>query len=383
MFGKELLKTQRLSKFHNMSKITDTFDGLCKVIKTLKGNMIRRTGVGLIFTGGSWFGAGLFGIAHISWGNVSVSVDTSFGTPEIVTWLAAVLILVGLMLVVYACFKKEGRKDRNSILIEHLGTGEAKPFKDLSRSLPRGLSHDPNENIVIDQNPYIKNLQVTDPNQALNELLNLERDLKRKSEQVSNLEIVYAGMAPVPFLFCAGYLLSNKTKVHPLDWNRKDEKWHPLNESAKGYYLSFIEPDDAKEAKEIAITFPLTFDINEAVLLSEIGKMPIVRAKLIDPVTNQETPHRIDLLSSRIDQARCAKQFQEFINGVLKTYPKVERIHLSIAAQASFSFQLGRQVLPKNHGDIVIHQFSRNGNTKYPWAVVITTDSIAIQNNGE
>jgi hypothetical protein len=366
-----------------MSKIQHFFDGICNVINTLKGNTTRRTGLYLIGIGGTWFSAGMFGVVKISWGNVNVSVDGSFGTPEVVTWLATLITLIGLWLVVSACLKKEGRKERNSIVIEHLGTGEAKPFKDLSRSLPRGLSHDPNENIVIDQNPYIKNLQVSDPNQALDELLNLERDLKRKSEQVSNLEIVYAGMAPVPFLFCAGYLLSNKTKVHPLDWNRKDEKWHPLNESAKGYYLSFIEPDDAKEAKEIAITFPLTFDINEAVLLSEIGEMPIVRAELIDPATNQKTPHRIDLLSSRSDQARCVKQFQEFINGILKTYPKVERIHLSIAAQTSFSFQLGRQVLPKNHGDIVIHQFSRNGSTNYPWAVVITTDSITIQNNGE
>ncbi|MFW5489080.1 MAG: SAVED domain-containing protein [Desulfovibrio sp.] len=381
MFGKGQLVTQLSNYFHNMSKIQDFFDGLCTLIKTIKGNMIRRTGIGLIVLGGSWFGAGILGIVRVSWGDIEVSVDGSFGTPEVVTWLATLITLTGLGLVVFACLKKEGRKERNSIVVEHLGTGEAKPFKDMSKSLPRGLTHDPDENIVIDQNPYIKNLNVIDPKQALDELLNLERDLKRKSEQVSNLEIVYAGMAPVPFLFCAGYLLSNKTKIHPLDWNRQDEKWHPLNESAKGYYLSFIEPD-AKEAKEIAITFPLTFDINEAVLLSEIGEMPIVRAELIDPATNQKTPHRIDLLSSRTDQARCVKQFQEFINGVLISYPKVERIHLSIAAQASFSFQLGRQVLPKNHGDIVIHQFSRNGNTKYPWAVVIATDSITVQNNG-
>lgn len=297
--------------------------------------------------------------------SLAITFDTSISS--VLMGLGIFLILCGLLMIFYT-----PATHRKSFGIIQLGMDCHMGTEKFLQAASKQVKLDKQDAIVIDQRPYQKSGHVFDPQKALDELLKLPTHLEQKKEKFSDM--VYGGFAPVPFLFAAGTLLSNKNSVVAYDWDRTSEEWHALKAPSKKLTLTFDkhEIDEGIDPAEIAIAVQATFKISPEEIRKKTGSNTIFLGKICNN-TGERFDFKPDLLAAKLDQEICAKEFEQFLNSLHAKYNSLKKIHIFIAAQASFCFLLGRQVVPKNHGNVIVYQFEKGGESVYPWGVSISS----------
>ncbi len=167
---------------------------------------------------------------------------------------------------------------------------------------------------------------------ALND--RLKQDLANGANDKA--ELVYAGLAPVPFLFYAGAVVSSRKQCKMiLDWDRKVGTWHEPDRARQNLSFETKSPEDQVTA-ELAIAMPLSVAFSENPVLKVTGGVPILWLRL-------PTEPNQDSLSNKHDQEALAQEFYNTLSSLRDTYPDLKRVHLFIAAQASFVFRIGQQ----------------------------------------
>ncbi len=294
---------------------------------------------------------------------LNLPVTVEFG-PQQPIFLGAVLIAFGLSLGVWRI--RAGSSKIGCFLIDHRGM-PGMELGDPRKNLPGRYKTGEVRHVRID---YSKDKDdVLRKIDALNE--RLKQDLADSVN--SNAELVYAGLAPIPFLFYAGNVISSRKKCEMiLEWDRHAGYWHEPDRPRQN--LSFVSEEPAGHvAEDLVIAMPLSVDFGEEPITSAVNEVPVMWLRLPSGASQ-------DSLSSKHDQQILAKEFYDILAGLRKSYPALQRVHLFIAAQASFVFYLGQQYSPTVHPPISIYNFKATEN-KYDWRLT-NGDEVKIENLG-
>jgi hypothetical protein len=287
---------------------------------------------------------------------------------EISSWILAILILIGSLLLFIEAVRDLKKR---AIIFQHLGIGNIKTFNiDKARPIWDKLFRAEAHNIDVWQ--YYEDGIVTNPKKALEKTTSILHAIENTSQTNSeNLKFYYGGLVQVPFAFTAGAILNNTMDVDVYDWNRVESKAY-LIESGNEQVpfkitLADINEFDASIAIEIEITYPL----NHSNTINAVGDIPTLKI-------HAHTPE-LDNASNIETQETICKEFHK----LLDQYSNVNTIHIFIAAQNSLVFQLGRQISKRVHPTIVIWQYEKQNKVQNPWGVKISKNGYEIYENNE
>ncbi|APG27192.1 hypothetical protein A7E78_04685 [Syntrophotalea acetylenivorans] len=337
--------------------IWDMWDKWCKYKFTdpvfAFAKVCLRLGVTLLAGGVGWAI-----IISIKYRGIPASIEIGPSQP---TFVGLLLIAVGLTLGIWRILKSSTTV--GCFLVVHKGM----PGMDLGNpkaSLPGVCKRGEIREIQI---PYLaEKKEVMRKIESVSD--RIQQDINHKNECTS---LAYAGMAPIPFLFYTGHLLTNRQHVkYILDWDRDYGIWHDLG--AKPHNIKLKEERPASEAlEEIAIAIPLSVEISEQSIHSTIGKnIPILWLRHPNGASR-------DSLNSEKDQILCSTQFYNCLAGIRSEYLGLKQVHLFVAAQASFVFRLGQSYTASTHPPISIYGFDAKAGV-YDWSINISEQKVEI-----
>lgn len=184
----------------------------------------------------------------------------------------------------------------------------------------------------------------------------------RDSRDVS---LALGGLAAVPVLFLAGFLVDDENSLTLFDWNRQLLTWQRLNGPDDGERLeSLINASMATQSIEAVLAVSISYQIDLAALAVSFNRdIPIYQL-------NASTV-KIDRTLSEVKHQACASAFSNAVQSLMSR--GVTRIHLVLAAPASLSILIGsvydRRLMP----ELIVYQYERSANPPYPWGIQMPT----------
>ena len=300
-------------------------------------------------------------------GHIDVGLDSAGGTPIVLVWTAATiglgLIGAGFVWEIIRYSAEQRRLARKKIIVV-----EARGLRDtggapLIESLPSRFQGQ-RDQVLVDLRQRVKDGEIVAPEAALEDLISLPADLKRRENGYDrrDLTLVYGGLMPVPFTFLTGVLIDDEGTAFILDWDRHAEAWRELNGVDDGKRFRAAGLDDVPVGtKEVALAVSVSYGVNADDIRAQVRNMPVVKLFLEDG-----SP---DCHWSEQKQRALGRQFLEM--AIALGNRGVRRIHLFLAAQNSIAFRFGRLYDKRNLPEVAVYQYQRNTFPPYPWSVLM------------
>lgn len=258
------------------------------------------------------------------------------------------------------------------ILIIHKGM-EGMDTSSIKKALPKSFLKGKLDEIILDEGHQISEGKVLSPSRALSVINNLDQQIKTRinGRDTADVQLAYAGLAPVPLLVTAGFKITSRQSCLLLDYSRGGY-WHGIDDIDDHEKL-VIEKPIGEITDEVAIILPFSIDIVKKQIPDRLyDKSYTLRL---------ENGVRTESLNSTEKQIRIAIDFYTHCSNLRAKYPDLKEIHLYMASQASFAFRLGTMLTTSVMPKVSVYQF--NGATsEYIWGVSFETDkSPSIVNN--
>ncbi|UTW59656.1 SAVED domain-containing protein [Kordiimonas sp. SCSIO 12603] len=342
------------------------------VIDYFKTKMLRLSPAALyvyvgMFLISSALSLGLFFDFELSYGPFGSSFSIAdrqswpVGVQYVLLFLGLISFGYGLIIVHPRHLKRvqEATLRQRVVVVEHRGLTFAVNKAVCDAVPPEFLGR--REEISIDQTPYVSgNSRVNDPGKSLEEVLHIRRDIDGRVKAVdkNDVTVIYGGLASVPFTFLTGYLIDDDNDVEVMDWDRFNGKWkHIKPTQSEVTEAEIIGLAEAKFADEVILALSISHRCDLQVLADVFPGLPIVHMDTGDYQPNNHWDKK--------QQGRWAEQFVKLI----RTLGSTKKIHLTIAAQNSVVFNLGRTYDRRNSPALYVYQYERDEDPAYPWAI--------------
>ena len=294
--------------------------------------------------------------------------DTAYGgTPIVLVWAAAT-IGMGLIGAGFVWEIIRYRAERRRLARKKIVVVEARGLRDTSgapliESLPSKFQGQ-RDQVLVDIRQRVKDGEIVAPEAALEDLISLPADLKRRESGYDrrDLTLVYGGLTPVPFTFLTGVLIDDEGTAFILDWDRHAESWRELNGVDDGKRFRVRGLDNVPVGtNEVALAVSVSYAVNADDIRARLCDIPVVELVLEDG-----SP---DCHWSEEKQRALGKQFLDM--AITLGNRGVRRIHLFLAAQNSIAFRFGRLYDKRNLPEVAIYQYKRGAVPPYPWSVLM------------
>ena len=302
------------------------------------------------------------------YGSFSIRFDSEGGTPALVSY-SLLLLAIGLFVFAFVWH----RTDQKRILRKKVIVVEARGLRDtggtpLHEALPEKLEghRDP---VLLDLRQNVKDGVIIDPSAALDKLISLPTDLKRRESDHDRRDItyVYGGLASVPFTFLTGVLMDDEGPIVVMDWDRHTEKWRALDGDDDGERFTIIGNDAVQSCPmEIALAISVSYRVDLSGVRQKVVDMPVV-----EMVLASGSP---DCHWSEDKQKALGQQFLDLV--IALGNHGVQHVHLFLAAQNSVVFRFGRLYDKRNLPKIIAYQYQREETPPYPWGIRMPVSGI-------
>jgi hypothetical protein len=307
-------------------------------------------------------------------GHLNLRYNSGDGAPATLIHLTAALGFL-LILTGFLWEALRYRKEQHHLSRKRVFVIEARGLRDtngtpLVAKVPKELSG-VREQVLIDLRQRIKDGVLTDPVAAVNDLMSLPADLRRRENGLdrNDLSFVYGGLSPVPLTFLTGFLLDDEGKFVVMDWDRHSENWRPLDGADDGARFVATGLENVKSgASDIALAVSVSYRIGLGDIQERAGQMNLVELTLSGGNTNSHW--------SEAKQIALGKQFLETLVHIKGL--GVQRVHLFLAAQNSVVFRFGRLYDKRNLPEVIVYQYQRGEMPAYAWGVKMPTSGINI-----
>jgi len=306
-------------------------------------------------------------------GQVEVGFNSAGGTPVVIVYVAAIigvgLVVTGLVWEIIRYRAEQRRLARKKVIVV-----EARGLRDTSGSPlidalpPRLEGH--RDHVLVDLRQRVKDGEIVAPDAALEDLISLPADLKRRENGFDrrDLSLVYGGLTPVPFTFLTGVLMDDEGSVFVLDWDRHAEAWRELDgaNDGKRFQMPNLATAIPNGAKEAALAVSVSYGVIADDVRARVGDMPVVELKL-----DGGSP---DCHWSEEKQRALGQQFLD--TAIDLSNREIQRIHLFLAAQNSIAFRFGRLYDKRNLPEVIVYQYQRGAVPSYPWGVLMPVSGV-------
>ncbi len=285
------------------------------------------------------------------------------GPGAILDYLLLLIMIVSFFIVSWEIIrdlKAQSRKKAIFIMNQGLDKTITNPLQAIIESKYRNVN-----TIKIDLIPYMKDRSVLLPEKALQETIRRIDHAKSSIGDSSSDDIsfIYGGLAPVPLAYAAGYLFSNKNDIEVWDYDRDSRGkncWYSLDKPSMVEVPFFSQ--EGIVSSEVCVVLPMSFPIDISLIKAKFNESAIFSAI--------PSKHSNDNMASYESQKQMQKRFRELLIDLKGK--NVSSVHVFCAAQASFNFNMGRQI-DGNHPQCIVYQYEPSQLDKYPWGIILNT----------
>ncbi|MCF7360849.1 SAVED domain-containing protein [Vibrio sp. A1-b2] len=191
-----------------------------------------------------------------------------------------------------------------------------------------------------------------------------------------NKPLALGAIAHVPHCFTLGYLVGNKRLVNYYCWNRDNKKQHKelwldcRDARSRGQKLECSEIMEKPEVLDSQVT---KLGISIEVSFDNDLKTFFENLELDRAIAYRVESRNVGNMFSDVEQSNFVASLRTEINNtLLKKFPYVTEVHLTLMAQASLIMRIGAE-FNQNHlsQQINVHHFDGAG---YPWSIQINKD---------
>lgn len=191
--------------------------------------------------------------------------------------------------------------------------------------------------------------------------------LKNIKSHNNDVILYYGGLIAVPFSFYTGMEVDDRYPITVFDYDRNDEKWKEIKEMINPEFSPNISiENNGNNSGNSIISIGVSYPINEDEIQSNFPNYPISKIA-IDPININ---NHWDLMFQKELQSKFFELAQKL--GVSGT----KTIHLILAAQNSVSFNLGRCYDNRNLPEIIVYQYEKGNEIRYPWGIKMKTSGV-------
>jgi len=316
------------------------------VLEFFKGDLWIKTGLALIFSGG------ITGVLIPTITFDTEYIDGSISNAPSTLWeiTGVILTLIGIFIILYRLAYLRSHPAHLMYIrgfdnMDENPPYQALPMSDRSAKATKRLIHSYEKEKFLDDIKYI------------------QRSFKEVSDEPSATKVYIAALGNFPSLFLIGtFLRDGKTESIIMDFERYKSKWYRLDKYAKGEVAYNVLDDmpyndidtaikDITDNKptDVGLSLAYTFDIPK-------DQIPVhIRPNTLFLKTSLGCGH--DKLANIQSQRNMINELSLILNKLSKPN-NVERIHLFMAAQASFTIALGKAYMNNAHGTLILHNYS-------------------------
>ncbi|MFZ7243371.1 SAVED domain-containing protein [Avibacterium avium] len=278
--------------------------------------------------------------------------------------------LVGLILIVISIYwecrnnKIERNKPKFGLYQKYLTNSLERDFKET-------INKKAGSNVTvteIDISQFVENSILIEPEKSLKKINNkISAYIENVYGANNYAELYYGGLMAVPFTFYTGMELDDRYPITVFDYDRNNEKWKEIKEIVNPDFAPniYIE-NNGNNSGDSIISIGVSYPINEDEIQSNFPDYPISKIA-IEPININ---NHWDITFQKELQSKFFELAQKLAASGTKT------IHLILAAQNSVSFNLGRCYDNRNLPEIIVYQYEKGNEIKYPWGVKMKTSGL-------
>lgn len=294
-------------------------------------------------------------------GGWSFSFGTGQGIPLWATLLCAgvgvLMLLVGLVILVIEFFRERRRR---LVVIELRGLHSSPDTPAVEKVVPSFRGD--RRHLLLDFRPHGPGALV-DPAHLLERVSSMKSTLQTLVEGADkrDVQVAIGGLASVPALFMAGFLLDDESHVHLYDWDRSTKRWRSID----GYddadrFLPLEGLASVDGTKDVVLVVEASYSVNQADISASFdADMPVLRLRVMNPLA--------DRFWSEEKQHALTVAFRNAVQ--LISSKGVKTIHLVAAAPASLILRMGMSYDKRLFPKLVVYQFEKSSAKPYLWGV--------------
>lgn len=220
----------------------------------------------------------------------------------------------------------------------------------------------------VDISPFVENFILTDPEKSLKKINDkISAFIENVNGANNSVELYYGGLMAVPFAFYTGMELDDRYPITVFDYDRNDEKWKEIKEMINPEFSPNISiENNGNNSGNSIISIGVSYPINEDEIQSNFPNYPISKIAIAPININNHW----DLMFQKELQSKFFELAQKLGASGTKT------IHLILAAQNSVSFNLGRCYDNRNLPEIIVYQYEKGNEIRYPWGIKMKTSGV-------
>lgn len=299
-------------------------------------------------------------------GGWSFSFGTGQGIPLWVTLLCAgvgvLMLLVGMAIVLTEFFRERRRR---LVVIELRGLHLSPDTPAIDKVVPTFRGD--RRHLLLDFRPHGPG-SLVDPAHLLERVSSLKSTLQTLVEGADkrDVQVAVGGLASVPALFLAGFLLDDESQVHLYDWDRSAKSWRAIegpDDADRFLPLEGLATVDG--TKDVVLVVEASYAVNQAdVSASFDADLPILRLRVANPLA--------DRFWSEEKQRALTAAFRDAVQ--LISAEGVKIIHLVAAAPASLNLRMGMSYEKRLFPILIVYQFEKGSAKPYPWGMQMFGD---------
>ncbi len=228
--------------------------------------------------------------------------------------------------------------------------------------LPESLQERDISMISLDFTDLVQNKILRDPAEAVTRLVGPQSELLNSLSQHIDAELVFCGLAHIPLLVLAGHVVSDRRKVHLMDFHPSpgSESWAWPDPDGDYPALSVrgLPNQGSKKVGDAVIRMSVSYPVHSA-QTETIVPDPVVAVDLAVPEVVR------DVLKSEAQVRNYGRAFRQTLDRIAMDFPGVAKVHLFYAGPVSLAFHIGQQISENIHPPVIVWNYQRT----YTWAI--------------
>jgi nucleoside phosphorylase len=219
---------------------------------------------------------------------------------------------------------------------------------------------------TIDQSDLHDSGRLSDPREAGRRMVGLAQQVDALLAQHPEAIVAYYGIAHIPLIFLAGFILAHRRQFRFFDFNRGQSRWNQLQQGEGGAYpplrVKGRPQRNRLQVGDVVVTVSISFPVT-AVATAGVVRQPIASIHL-----SVDEP-RIDLVQSEEQVREYGGVFRQVLDEIHKVLPNTTRVHVFYAGPPAVAFHFGQQISRTYHPHVVVYNYFRGDQPPYSWGI--------------
>lgn len=234
-------------------------------------------------------------------------------------------------------------------------------------AMPNDLLRLPSEAVEVDMRPFENDVNNGYWDDSANYIVDQSRKIRELIETAVNPVILYFGFAEIPHIISLGAYMGDERQIRVYDYDRDTGTWawpetkQTVSVSTKGLPADRVDADG-----EAVICVSVSYDIGDTDVDAVVsrGRLANITVRVDDP--------RPTIIRSSADATTIRLEIRRALSKLRELRPRLDRIHLFVAAPVSVCFLIGQELRLRSGVPIVTYRFRTGINgAKHTKAIVL------------